>query len=136
MLILIYNAIKLKDVMCLLFIDLISVCKGYITETVSCNMEKSEFHEQYESKFNFRGIIICNMHFISILILTRQMSSMIHSVRPTVSPVANIVFTLLDFEKWGRTDGRTTCAKTMIPTGRDFGLAKWINTSFGSKRAQ
>ena len=27
----------------------------------------------------------------------------------------------------GRTDGRTTCAKTMIPTGRDFGLAKWIN---------
>ena len=25
------------------------------------------------------------------------------------------------------TDGRTTCAKTMIPTGRDFGSAEWIN---------
>ena len=32
---------------------------------------------------------------------------MIHSARPTVSPVANIVFAffvLLDFEKWRRTD--------------------------------
>ena len=34
---------------------------------------------------------------------------MIHSARPTVSPVANIVFdrNLFCFEKWGRTDGRT-----------------------------
>ena len=50
---------------------------------------------------------------------------MIHSARPTVSPVANIVFccfVLLDFEKWGR----TTCAKTMIPTDRDCGSAEWI----------
>ena len=41
---------------------------------------------------------------------TRQVSSMIQSTRPTVSPVANIVFScfvLLDFEKWGRTDGCT-----------------------------
>ena len=40
---------------------------------------------------------------------TRQVSSMIHSARPTISPVANIVFalTLFCFEKWGRTDGRT-----------------------------
>ena len=41
---------------------------------------------------------------------TRQVSSMIHSARPTVSPVANIiVFALICFvcEKWGRTDGRT-----------------------------
>ena len=33
---------------------------------------------------------------------------MIHLARPTLSPVANIVFSLcfvlLDFEKWGRTD--------------------------------
>ena len=29
----------------------------------------------------------------------------------------------------GSTDGRTTCAKTMIPSGRDFGLAEWINFS-------
>ena len=59
---------------------------------------------------------------------------MIHSAKPTVSPVANIVFCLfclLDFKKWGRTDGRTyertTCAKTMIPTGCDCGPAEWIN---------
>ena len=25
------------------------------------------------------------------------------------------------------TDGQTTCAKTIIPTGRDLGLAEWIN---------
>ena len=41
---------------------------------------------------------------------------MIHAARPTVSPVVNIVlleicFVFLDFEQWGRTDGRTdnTC---------------------------
>ena len=55
---------------------------------------------------------------------------MIHSARPTVTPVANIVFFLLycfaRFEKWGM-DGRTTCAKTIIPTGRGCGLAEWIN---------
>ena len=46
---------------------------------------------------------------------------MIHSARPIVTPVTNIVFrcfVLLDFEKWGRTNGRTyertTCAKTII----------------------
>ena len=62
------------------------------------------------------------------------MSSMIHSARPKVTPVANIVFccVLLDLKSGeGRTDirtnGRTTCAKTMIPTGRDCGLAEWIN---------
>ena len=43
---------------------------------------------------------------------------MIHSARPTVSPVVNIVL------QW--TDGRTTRAKTMIITGLDCGLAEWI----------
>ena len=50
---------------------------------------------------------------------------MIHSARPIVTTVANIVFccfVFLDLKIWGaRTDGRTACAKTMIPTGRDFG---------------
>ena len=46
---------------------------------------------------------------------------MIHSVRPIVTPVANIVGTDV------RTYGRKSCAKTVIPTGRDFGLAEWIN---------
>ena len=51
---------------------------------------------------------------------------MIHSARPIVTPVANIVF--LDLKSGdGRTDEWTTCAKTMIPTGRDFGLVAWIN---------
>ena len=51
---------------------------------------------------------------------------MIHSARPTVSPVANIVFCCFVFLDLKRGDGRTICAKTMIPTGRDFGLAEWI----------
>ena len=62
---------------------------------------------------------------------TRQVSSMIHSARPTVSPVAKHCFVLLGFEKWGLTDIRTTCAKTMIPTGRDCGSAEWINSYNG-----
>ena len=60
---------------------------------------------------------------------TRHVSSMIHSARPNVSPVVNIVFAwhLFCFEKWnGRTYGRMTCAKTMITIGRDCGAAKWI----------
>ena len=56
---------------------------------------------------------------------------MIHWVIPIVTPVANIVFccyVFLDLKSGdGRTDRRTTCAKTMIPTGRDFGLVEWIN---------
>ena len=54
---------------------------------------------------------------------------MIHSARPIVTPVANIVFCWFVFLDLKSGDGRTTCAKTMIPTGRDFGLAEWINTS-------
>ena len=41
-----------------------------------------------------------------------------------------LLFCFSRFEKWGRTYGRTTCAKTIILTGRDFGLAEWINTFF------
>ena len=54
-------------------------------------------------------------------------SSMIHSARPTVSPVANkfeICFVLKS------ADERTTYAKTMIPSGRDFGLAEWIKKAW------
>ena len=55
----------------------------------------------------------------------------IHSARPTVSPVLNFVFAwnlicFVIFWKTG-TDARTTCAKTIITTGRDCGLATWIN---------
>ena len=62
---------------------------------------------------------------------TRQVLSMIHSARPIVRSVANIVFCC--FVLLGETSGdertyvRTSCAKTIIPTGRDFGLAEWIN---------
>ena len=50
---------------------------------------------------------------------------MIHSARPTVSPVAKIVlhFILLNFEKWGRTDD---VSESNDPSGRNCGLAKWI----------
>ena len=57
----------------------------------------------------------------------QQVSSMIHSARPIVMPVANIVFCCFVFLDLKSRDGRTTCAKTMIPTGHDFGLAEWIN---------
>ena len=65
-------------------------------------------------------------------ILTRQVSSMIHSARPTVSPVVNVfAWNLFCFAKWGRTDGRTyertTCEKIMITAGRDCRSAEWIN---------
>ena len=61
---------------------------------------------------------------------------MIHAARPLVTPVANIVFCCFVFldlksgDVHGRTDGRTTCAKTIIPTGLDFGLAEWIKRFF------
>ena len=52
---------------------------------------------------------------------------MIHSARPTVLPVANIVFNLFWFAKFWKVDGQATFVKTMITTGRDCGLAEWIN---------
>ena len=52
---------------------------------------------------------------------------MIHSARAIVTPLATLFSVALFFLdlKSGRTDGRTTFAKTMIPTGFDFGLAEW-----------
>ena len=57
--------------------------------------------------------------------------AMIHSARPTFSPVVNIVFAwnLFCFEKFWKNVcmyGRTTCAKTIITTGRDCESAEWI----------
>ena len=53
---------------------------------------------------------------------------MIHSARPIVGEASSehcfCCFVFLDLNSG---DGRTACAKTMIPTGRDFGLAEWIN---------
>ena len=51
---------------------------------------------------------------------------MIHSARPIVTPVANIVSCCFVFLDLKSVDGRT-CEITMIPTGRDFGLAEWID---------
>ena len=56
---------------------------------------------------------------------------MIHSAvaRPTVANIVFCCFVFLNLksgEGRGRAYGRTTCVKTMIPTGRDFGLAEWI----------
>ena len=41
-----------------------------------------------------------------------------------------LLFCFARFEKWGQTDGRTTCVKTMIPTGSDCGSAEWINKGY------
>ena len=59
---------------------------------------------------------------------------MIHSARPIVTPEANIVFCCFVLLHLERGDGRTTCAKTMIPTGRDCGLAEWIKIMFATRR--
>ena len=81
-------------------------------------------------------LIISKLSNCQINPFTRQVSSMIHSARPTLPPVANIVFAwnLLCFEKWGRTDrrtdGRTTWTKTVITNGRDCGLAGLINNMY------
>ena len=40
------------------------------------------------------------------------------------------LFCFARFEKWGRTNGRTTCAKIVITTGRECGLAEWSNIYF------
>ena len=55
---------------------------------------------------------------------------MIYSARPIVTPVENIVFCCFVFLDFKSGDERTTCAKTIIPPGRDFGLAEWINFLF------
>ena len=57
---------------------------------------------------------------------------MIHSARPTVSPVANIVFALhlFCFEEWGRTDRRTNgrhVQKQWSLPAVEGGSASWIN---------
>ena len=56
---------------------------------------------------------------------THSPASQLRSLLPL-----KICFVLRDFEKRGRTDGRTTCAKTMIPTGHDCGSAEWIKILF------
>ena len=62
---------------------------------------------------------------------------MIHWARTTGSPVENIVscsFVSLDLNSGdGRTDGRTICEKKIIPSGRDYGLAEWINKEVNTK---
>ena len=47
-----------------------------------------------------------------------------------------LYFVLPYFEKWGHTVGRTTCEKTMIPTGRDYGLAEWIKKTIRLNNAK
>ena len=62
------------------------------------------------------------------LLTIRQVSSMIHSARPIVTPVANIVFCCLVFLDLKSGDGRTD--NMCENNGRDFGLAEWINNIY------
>ena len=81
-------------------------------------------------------MILCNKRII--LYKTRQVSSMIHSLGQTNSHPSNedcFRLKIVLFWKVGmngrsywRTYERTTCAKTMITTGRDCGSASWINS--------
>ena len=57
---------------------------------------------------------------------------MIHSA----TPVANIIFCCFVFLDLKSGDGRTTCKKRIITTGRDFGLAELINNSLTKQTKQ
>ena len=57
---------------------------------------------------------------------TRQVSSMIHSARPIVTPAANIVFCCFVLGTDVRKDGQHMCQHN-YPYSCDFGLAEWIN---------
>ena len=89
----------------------------------------------YITKANYTGrnLVFYIRTQPSLIEITRLGPSLIHAARPTlISPVANIVFRLKFVLFWkvrtdGRTYERTTCAKTMITTGRDCGSASWIN---------
>ena len=59
--------------------------------------------------------------------IVSERSSMIHSARPHSTAKSDH----LNFEFWkrlteGHTDVQTTCAKIVIPIGRDCGSASWI----------
>ena len=62
----------------------------------------------------------------------RQVSPMIPSARPTVPPVVITIFTwkLFFCTMLKRRNGRMSCVKTVISTGRDCGLAEWINKCY------
>ena len=54
---------------------------------------------------------------------------MIHSARPTVAPIANIVFCCFVFLDMKSTDGRMdNMCENNDPY--DFGLAEWINNAW------
>ena len=55
------------------------------------------------------------------------MSSMIHSARPIVTPVANIVFGCLVFLDLKSEDRRTDGRTDNMCENNDIGLAEWIN---------
>ena len=52
---------------------------------------------------------------------TRRELSMIHSASPQSRPAGkeDMGF-LVNFEKWGQTDGRTTCVNIVITTNRNY----------------
>ena len=97
------------------------------------HLQNNSKHIFHQSEFTF--VVLIFFSFFFNIAATRQMSSMIHLARPTVTPVATIIFccfVLLDLKS---ERGRTTCGKIMITTGRDFGLAEWIkNISFSKSK--
>ena len=81
-----------------------------IFSKVTSHQKRQVIHNQWSS--------------LGFLTKTRHVSSMIHSARPTASPVANIVFAWNLLKKWGRTDGRLVQKQRSL---HDCGSASWIN---------
>ena len=104
---------------------IISVSTHYIIKIISrflINLRflsNSSLSIQAKSLLYFSGKLWCNKAGV----INDQLGQT-HS--HASSEHCSLLFCFSRFEKWGRTYGRTTCAKTMSPTGRDFGLAEWI----------
>ena len=90
----------------------------------------------------FEWFLVLQHHIITKTVIARQVSSMIHSSRPTVSPVVNIVFAwnLFCFEKWGqtyrRTNGRHVQKQWSLPAvtvGWPRGSTSKIHDTFTTK---
>ena len=65
------------------------------------------------------------------IVITRQVSSMMNSVSSLFRPTVKICLVLVDFEKWGRTDVRTTYVDIVITAKQDCGRPSGSTNSVG-----
>ena len=110
---------------------------------IFCRLRKNAYSPINDNRVRWSFIAISTGFFLAAaaeIRETRQVSSMIHSARPAVSPVANIAFALFCFARFwkvgmdGHSDGRHVQKQWSI-TGRDCGSAEWIKRKYFLKLA-